>query len=103
MQDNQLSLPAVNGRFRFDSLQNFLTNRPLVFQGAGSPNVPDVGLRQTCSAPIYEDDVRLQKDLTVNLGLRYEMATVPTEAQNRISNLRNLTDAVPHVGAPFFT
>jgi Carboxypeptidase regulatory-like domain/TonB-dependent Receptor Plug Domain/TonB dependent receptor len=103
MQDNQLSLPAVNGRFRFDSLQNFLTNRPLVFQGAGSLNVPDVGLRQTLFGAYIQDDVRLQKNLTVNLGLRYEMATVPTEAQNRISNLRNLTDAVPHVGAPFFS
>src|SRR5260370_22848296 len=30
------------------------------------------------------------------------MATVPTESQNRISNLRNITDAVPRVGAPFF-
>jgi len=103
MQDNQLSLPAVNGRFRFDSLENFLTNRPQVFQGAGSPNVPDVGLRQTLFGAYVEDDVRLQKNLTVNLGLRYEMATVPTESQNRISNLRNLTDAVPHVGAPFFS
>ena len=103
MQDNQLSLPAVNGRFRFDSLENFLTNRPQVFQGAGSPNVPDVGLRQTLFGAYIEDDVRLQKNLTVNLGLRYEMATVPTESQNRISNLRNVTDAVPHVGAPFFS
>jgi hypothetical protein len=103
MQDNQLSLPAVNGRFRFDSLQNFLTNRPQVFQGAGSASVPDVGLRQTLFGAYIEDDVRLQKNLTVNLGLRYEMATVPTEAHNRISNLRNVTDAVPHVGAPFFS
>src|SRR6202158_6047253 len=102
MHDNQLSLPAVNGRFRFDSLLNFLTNRPQVFQGAGSANVPDVGLRQTLFGVYIEDDVRLQKNLIVNLGLRYEMATVPTESQNRISNLRNLTDAVPHVGAPFF-
>src|SRR6202521_6065860 len=103
MQDNQLSLPAVNGRFRFDSLLNFLTNRPQVFQGAGSPIVPDVGLRQTLFGAYVEDDVRLQKNLTVNLGLRYEMATVPTESQNRISNLRNVTDAAPHVGAPFFS
>jgi hypothetical protein len=103
MRDNQLSLPAVNGRFRFDSLQNFLTNRPQVFQGAGSANVPDVGLRQTLFGAYIEDDVRLQKNLTVNLGLRYEMATVPTEAHNRISNLRNVTDAVPQVGAPFFS
>jgi Carboxypeptidase regulatory-like domain/TonB dependent receptor/TonB-dependent Receptor Plug Domain len=102
MQDNQLSLPAVNGRFRFDSLLNFLTNRPLVFQGSGSPDVPDVGLRQTLFGAYAQDDVRLQKNLTVNLGFRYEMATVPTESQNRISNLRNLTDAVPHVGSPFF-
>jgi len=103
MQDNQLSLPAVNGRFRFDSLQNFLTNRPLEFQGASNSYVPDVGLRQTLFGGYLQDDVRLQKNLTVNLGLRYEMATVPTEAHNRISNLRNLTDAVPHVGAPFFS
>ena len=102
MQDNQLSLPAVNGRFRFDSLPNFLTNRPLVFQGSADLNVPDVGLRQTLFGAYVQDDVRLKKDLTVNLGLRYEMATVPTESQNRISNLRNLIDAVPHVGAPFF-
>jgi len=103
MQDNQLSLPAVNGRFRFDSLQNFLTNRPLVFQGATNANVPDVGLRQTLFGAYAQDDVRLQKNLTVNLGLRYEMATVPTEAHNRISNLRNVTDAAPHIGAPFFS
>ncbi len=102
MQDNELSLPAVNGRFRFDSLLNFLTNRPLVFQGSGSPDVPDVGLRQTLFGAYAQDDVRLQKNLTVNLGFRYEMATVPAESQNRVSNLRNLTDAVPHVGSPFF-
>jgi len=102
MQDNQLSLPAVNGRFRFDSLLNFLTNRPLVFQGSGSPSVPDVGLRQTLFGAYAQDDLRLQKNFTLNLGLRYEMATVPTESQNRISNLGNVTDAVPHVGAPFF-
>jgi Carboxypeptidase regulatory-like domain/TonB dependent receptor/TonB-dependent Receptor Plug Domain len=102
MQDNQLSLPAVNGRFRFDSLENFLTNRPLDFQGAVTPNVPDVGLRQTLFGAYVQDDVRLQKNLTVNLGLRYEMTTVPTESQNRIANLRHLTDPAPHVGAPFF-
>jgi hypothetical protein len=103
MQDNGLSLSAVNGRFRFDSLANFLTNRPHVFEGSGSPDVPDVGLRETLFGAYVQDDVRLQKNLTVNLGLRYEMVTVPTESQNHISNLRNITDAVPHVGAPFFT
>jgi hypothetical protein len=102
MQNNELSLANVNGNFRFDSLLNFLTNRPHVFQGLRVPSVPDIGLRQTLFGAYAQDDVRLQKNLTVNLGVRYEMVTVPTESQNRISNLRNLTDAVPHVGSPFF-
>jgi hypothetical protein len=102
MQDNELSLANVNGNFRFDSLLNFLTNRPHVFQGVRTPFVPDIGLRQTLFGAYAQDDLRLKKYLTVNLGLRYEMVTVPTEAQNRISNLRNLTDAQPLVGSPFF-
>jgi hypothetical protein len=102
MQDNELSFSNVNGVFRFDSLLNFLTNRPHTFQGVRTPSLPDIGLRQTLVGVYAQDDLRLKKYLTVNLGLRYEMVTVPTEAQNRISNLRNLTDAQPRVGSPFF-
>jgi len=38
----------------------------------------------------------------MNLGLRYEMATMPTEIHSKLANLRNLTDANPHLGDPFF-
>jgi hypothetical protein len=102
MQDNELSFANVNGTFRFDSLTNFLTNQPHVFQGVRTAALPDIGLRQTLVGLYAQDDMRVLRNVTVNLGLRYEMVTVPTEAQNRISNLRNLTDAQPHVGAPFF-
>jgi len=102
MQDNELVFANVNGAFRFDSLENFLTNQPHVFQGVATTSVPDIGLRQTLLGLYAQDDVRLQKNVIINLGLRYEMVTVPTEVQNRISNLRNLTDAHPHVGSPFF-
>jgi len=30
------------------------------------------------------------------------MATVPTEIHGKLANLRNLTDANPHLGDPFF-
>ncbi|MFI5057365.1 MAG: carboxypeptidase regulatory-like domain-containing protein [Candidatus Acidiferrales bacterium] len=102
MQNNELVFSSVNGAFRFDSLANFLTNQPHVFQGVASTSVPDIGLRQTLLGLYAQDDVRLQRNVTINLGLRYEMVTVPTESQNRISNLHNVTDAQPHVGAPFF-
>jgi carboxypeptidase family protein/TonB-dependent receptor-like protein len=103
MQDNELSFGSTNGVFRFDSLSNFLTNHPLVFQGMRTRVVPDVGLRETLVGAYAQDDIRLQRNFTLNTGLRYEMVTVPTEAHNRISNLRNLTDAQPRVGAPFFS
>lgn len=102
MQSNELTFGNTNGVFRFDSLSNFLTNRPLVFQGMGTRVVPDVGLRETLVGAYAQDDIRIRKNVTVNTGVRYEMVTVPTEAHNRISNLRNLTDAQPHLGAPFF-
>jgi len=102
MQDNELSFSNVNGVFRFDSLSDFLTNRPRVFQGIQTASVPDIGLRQTLFGAYVQDDIRLQRNFVFNAGLRYEMVTVPTEAHNQISNLQNPADAVPRVGAPFF-
>jgi Carboxypeptidase regulatory-like domain/TonB dependent receptor/TonB-dependent Receptor Plug Domain len=102
MQDNELTFGNISGVFRFDSLSNFLTNHPHVFQGTRAAFVPDVGLRETLFGVYVQDDIRLRKNLTFNAGLRYEMVTVPTEAHNRVSNLRNLTDPQPRVGSPFF-
>src|SRR6202521_2158639 len=102
MQNNELTLSNTSGAFRVDSLSNFLTNRPHVFQGTRTLSEPDFGLRETLVGAYAQDDIRLEKNLTFNAGLRYEMVTVPTEAHNRISNLRNLTDALPRVGSPFF-
>jgi len=39
----------------------------------------------------------------VNMGLRYEMVTVPTEINGKLANLRSLSDAAPHLGDPFFS
>jgi hypothetical protein len=102
IQDNRLILSNGNGTFRFASLLNLLTNVPQAFQGNRTVYPPDFGIRQTVFGAYFQDDIRLQKTLTVNLGVRYEMATVPNEAHGRIANLRNLTDAQPYVGSPFF-
>src|SRR5262249_13143596 len=37
------------------------------------------------------------------LGVRYEMATVPTEVQGKLTTLRHITDAAPHLGDPLFS
>ena len=102
MQDNESLAGTVNGDFRFDSLSTFLTNQPSVFRGLQAGGAPNAGLRETRVGGYFQDDIRLRTNFTFNAGLRYEMATVPTEAHNRISNLQNPTDAVPRIGAPFF-
>ena len=98
MQDNEVSASNINGAFRFDSLTQFLTNRPSLFAGTSTPLPLDIGLRETLFGAYVQDDIRLQKTLTLNAGLRYEMLTVPTEAHGLTTVLRNLTDPLPICG-----
>ena len=102
MEDNELNLSNVNGTFRFDSLQQFLTNQPAAFSGLASPSVPEFGTRQTLFGAYVQDDIRVQKNLTFNAGVRYEMATVPSGAYGRISHLPSLTAAQSSAGTPLF-
>ena len=97
------ALTDPNGIWFFDSLSNFLTNSPKKFQGGVFSSLTPRDLRQTIFGGYVQDDWHARANLTVNLGLRYEMTTVPTEINNKLANLRNLSDAVPHLGSPFFS
>lgn len=102
-QLNEFQLSAAGGLFKFGSLTNFLTDQPKSFVAALPGHLSPRGLRQTILGGYIQDDVRWRPNLTVNMGLRYEMSTVPIEVQNKLSNLRNLTDPSPTVGSPLFS
>jgi hypothetical protein len=91
------------GKFSFPSLQAFLTNKPVNFQGLlpGAP-IPQLDMQQALFGLYFQDDWRLRPNFTVNLGLRYEPVTVVSEKHGNISMLRNLTDASPHLGSPLY-
>ena len=97
-QLNRLTHTDPSGVFTFSSLEDFLTNNPHRFTGENFDSVRGQGLRQTIFGLYAQDDWRFRPNLTLNLGLRWEMATVINDYRGGIVNLFNLTDPLPHCG-----
>jgi hypothetical protein len=86
------------GIWTFTSLTNFLTNKPRSLEGGlAAPDTPRA-LRETIFGGYVQDDWHWRHNLTLNLGLRYEMATVLKEAQGKLTNLANVSDPLPYCG-----
>jgi len=103
MRDNILAISNRGGEFAFSSLSDFVSNRPFSLSVAIPSAISERGFRQTIFGAYLQDDWRWRPNVTVNLGVRYEMATVPTEVQGKLTVLRHLTDAQPHLGDPLFS
>lgn len=91
------------GGWQFGSLSNFLQNKPSKFTLTIPGTISERGVRQSVVGLYVQDDWRARPNLTLNLGLRWEMATVPNEVQGKFSTLANITDATPKLGSPWFS
>jgi hypothetical protein len=97
-QDNQLVTGQRNAQFAFGSMQALLTNRPGKIRVTPPVLLTERSLRQSIVGAYVQDDWRFRPSLMLNLGVRYEMATVPFDTQGQTSTLYNLTDPQPHCG-----
>jgi hypothetical protein len=89
-----------DGTATFQSMSDFLNNIPHNVTGP-----PDLAALKThhnhtsIFAGYIQDDWKVRPSLTLNLGLRYEMETIPKETDGQIANLPTITTD-PSIG-PF--
>lgn len=88
------------GSFSFASIQNFLNDQAQSFNTL-SGNANDKILEAAWGL-FAQDSYKIRPRLTLNLGLRYDWNSTPTEANNRFSVFDPATDALVQVGSPGF-
>ena len=96
---NSTNLPA--GSYAFGSLAGLLQGQGTNFQAQLPGSDTARGVRQTVVGAYVQDDYHVLRNLTLNVGLRYEIATVPTESNGKIGTLRSPTDTQVTVGQLF--
>ncbi len=94
-QTNDFTIGRGGGNFDFDSVAQYVTGRPDFWRGKAPPDNPQRGARQTVMGFYIQDDFKFRPSFTINLGLRYEPSTDPTEVNGLMSNFRDpLNDTI---------
>ena len=102
LQFDQHTTSQVGGIVNFANLESFLRGTAISVDFAVPGKIdPDRRYRQWLFGAFLQDDIRVSDRVSANVGLRYEFVTTPTEADGKISNLRNVTDSELTIGDPW--
>jgi Carboxypeptidase regulatory-like domain/TonB dependent receptor/TonB-dependent Receptor Plug Domain len=97
---------APAGDYGFGSLNDLLINQPNnLGQALPCCVYTNQGFRSSIFAGYVQDDIHLRSNLTVNVGVRYEMSTVPTEVRGLLIGVAspfNQSFQTAHVGNGIF-
>ena len=96
--DNRAGFP---GSYTFLTLGDFLVNNPDRALHFASEQYT-AGIRQNLIGIYLQDDYMVSPNLTLNLGLRYEFITNPTEVNDRIGKIDKAGQTEPTIGGTLF-
>jgi outer membrane receptor protein involved in Fe transport len=91
------------GTYSFSTIANFLTNNPSRVRGVLPSLLTPRYMRTSIFGAYLQDDWRVRPNLTLNLGIRYEMSTGISETKGKLSNLVPITATTQRLGAPYFS
>ena len=99
VQDNTTGLGTLGGTYTFPNLVGFLTATPSLVSIPlpGNTNATR-GLRTWFFAPYVQDEWKFSRRLTLNLGLRYEWGSDPSEVNDLLHNVQLANGAVAGTG-----
>ncbi len=102
LRTNKLTATNIRGTYTFGNVASFLAGTARRFVGV-PPGAQLERVRPNTLFGFYlQDDYRVTGGLTLNLGLRYEFYTVPSERYGLDTTLRDIfTDPAFTVGPPF--
>ena len=91
-----------SGEYQFATIADLLRNQPRRFRAQLPGSDTARRHRQWIGSLYLQDTWQATRRLTLDLGVRWEWATVPSEVDGKIANLDNLADTEMRIGGPLF-